>query len=526
MNQAIKDKEGIIGEIVKIVSAAYPIIYLYSSEETRTMDILKEVAVKDGADLIFTFDIADGFECIWSSGKAESYRKKHEKQFSLKKRLTLDDTVTYVNLNITEKSYIVFLDMHIQFQNNPAYVRKFKNMIKELSDKPVNIFLLSPVLNIPVEIEKETITLEIPLPRQHEVRNILERFLETYGLNPSEILKAKFVEALNGLSEYEINHLLNYCNSDGVINDDDINIINSQKQQLIKKGGILEFVPIKETKDDIGGLENLKKWLDRKKKVMDKLDKARNAGVDTPKGILLFGMPGCGKSLAAKATAALFEMPLLRLDMGLILGSYLGQSEENIRKATRQAESISPCVLWIDEIEKALAGVGPGGGGSETSVRVFGTILTWMQEKTAPVFVFATANDITGLPPEFMRKGRFDEIFYVDFPEGKEVVDIFKTHLNKRLMKIVKSPQAIIEKMDLESISKGIKEYSGADIEAVVKDVMEEAFISGIDPNDPKQMESCIIEKLRGFKPISKTMGDKIKNLRELKEKYDCPKAN
>ena len=230
------------------------------------------------------------------------------------------------------------------------------------------------------------------------------------------------------------------------------------------------MIPLKETIDDIGGLENLKDWFVRKAKVYKNMNTAREYGVDMPKGVLIAGVPGCGKSLNAKAAANLFEVPLLRLDMGRLMGKYVGESEGNLRKAIALAEAIAPCVLWIDELEKAFAGIGGGNGGAaEVTTRLFGNFLTWMQEKDSPTFVVATANDITKLPPELLRKGRFDEIFYVGLPNAEEREKIFSIHIRKRRPQDLKD----IRIADLVKASKG---FSGADIEGVVKDAVESAF--------------------------------------------------
>jgi SpoVK/Ycf46/Vps4 family AAA+-type ATPase len=217
---------------------------------------------------------------------------------------------------------------------------------------------------------------------------------------------------------------------DGELNKKALKLIFDQKQQMIMKAGVLEMVKPADSIEDIGGLENLIEWLKYKEKVFKNIKKAEEFGVALPKGVLIAGLPGCGKSLTAKAAGNLFNVPLLRLDMGRLMGRYVGESEENMRKAIRLADAISPCVLWVDELEKAFAGI--GGGGSEVTTRLFGTFLTWMQEKTSPVFVLATANKINDLPPELLRKGRFDEIFYVDFPNDEERKKIFEIHIGKR----------------------------------------------------------------------------------------------
>ena len=223
-------------------------------------------------------------------------------------------------------------------------------------------------------------------------------------------------------------------------------------------------------------------------------------GVDMPKGVLIAGVPGCGKSLAAKVTAQLFEVPLLRLDMGKIMGKYVGESEENMRKAIALAEAISPCVLWIDELEKAFAGI--DGSGSEVTVRLFGTFLTWMQEKTSPAFVIATANDITKLPPELMRKGRFDEIFYVSLPNKTERKKIFEIHISKRR-------KSDLSSIDLDKLVDKTEGYSGADIEGVVKDAIENAFAD----DKPNISTDYIITAINNTHSLAEIMKDSLDKL-------------
>ena len=302
--------------------------------------------------------------------------------------------------------------------------------------------------------------------------------------------------------------------NDGEINLDDKQIIIQEKEQIIKKSGILEILNFKENIDDIGGLENLKKWLRKKAKIFKNLDKAIEYGVDTPKGIMIVGMPGCGKSLVAKATARLFEVPLLRLDIGKLLGKYVGESEENLRQAIKIAEAVSPCILWIDEIEKAFAGVGEAGGGGDVTTRLFGNFLTWLQEKENTVFVVATANDISKFPPEFLRKGRFDELFSVSFPNEEERKNIFKIHLIKRCK--------LNNKIDLSILAKQTDKFSGADIEAVVKESVENAFID--DKNFIKTND--IMAVIKTTQPLSKSFEDKITIIEEYLKKISFKSAS
>ena len=310
--------------------------------------------------------------------------------------------------------------------------------------------------------------------------------------------------SFKGLTEFEIGSLLSFAVAEeGDLTRDSIKLIFTQKRQMIMKSGILDMIPLKERPEDIGGLENLKIWLRRKAKVYRAINKAMEFGVDMPKGVLIAGIPGCGKSLTAKATAQLFEVPLLKLDMGKIMGKYLGESEANMRKAIRLAETIAPCVLWVDELEKAFSGT--DGSGHEVTMRLFANFLTWLQEKTSPVFVVATANDISKMPPELLRKGRFDDIFYVDLPNDAERKNIFDIHIRKRR-------NQDIRKIDFGKLVSKTDGFSGADIESVVVEAVENAFADGKSELTTEYLEHTI----SNTKSLSVIMKDKLKELRNF----------
>jgi SpoVK/Ycf46/Vps4 family AAA+-type ATPase len=320
-------------------------------------------------------------------------------------------------------------------------------------------------------------------------------------------------QACQGLSCYETKQLLQRgYQQDGALDADDLQLIHDEKAQIIKKSGMLELVKVKEGLADIGGLDNLKPWLKQKSKVLNNWTAARAFGVEAPKGMMIVGMPGCGKSLSAKAASKLFNLPLLKLDMGSLMGKFVGESEGNMRRALKMAEAVSPCVLWIDEVEKAFAGL--HGLNSEVSTRMFGYFLSWMQEKTSQVFVIATANDISALPPELLRKGRFDEIFYVDFPNERERKAIFEVHLRKR--------NQLHNDINLDELVKATKDYSGADIEAVVKDSIESAFVDNARRLDTARL----LRIIKDTQPLGEVMKDKVKEYKDKFEKMKIKKAS
>ena len=424
--------------------------------------------------------------------------------------LIKDDGYDYSN-------FIVLKDIHKQL-DNPDII----SLLKYIADRNMynenyhaSIFIVSSKLFIPEELENFITIFDIPLPNVVEIKNIMNEFKNDLDINISEDVLGEISLSLKGLNYFQIKQILNLAYQDGgCIDSDDKQLILKQKEQLIKKAGLLELVPVNETIDDIGGLENLKYWLYKKACIFKQLDKAIKFGVDIPKGIMIVGMPGCGKSLSAKATAKLFEFPLVRLDVGRLLGKYVGESEENMRKALKLSEAISPCVLWIDEIEKAFSGVGGAGGGSDVTTRLFGQFLTWMQEKENTVFIVATANDISKIPPEFLRKGRFDELFYVDFPNDEERRKIIEIHLKKR--------RKWNNELNIASIVKSTNGYNGADLEAIVKEAIEHCFLEG-----RKQLKTDDLKKSQeNIKSISNTLQKRIKEIKEALKDMDLKPAS
>lgn len=397
----------------------------------------------------------------------------------------------------------------------PEIVAQLKYLSERIVDGQLtdaNLVIIAPMANIPKELEHYITILTVDYLSTEEIRNIIVDFCNEQGLAvPYDDFLRELSLAFKGLPEFEIINILSLAFADnGELTHADLALIHEQKKQLVQKSGIMEMVPLKEKITDIGGLENLKAWLRRKAKVLKNIDRAERFGVALPKGVLIAGLPGCGKSLNAKAAAALFEVPLLRLDMGRLMGKYVGESEANLRQAIALAEAISPCVLWIDELEKAFAGIGSSGGGHEVTTRLFGTFLTWMQEKEGLAFVVATANNIANLPPELLRKGRFDEIFYVGLPNPQEREKIFAIHIGKRRKKDLPS-------IDLPALVRKTEGYSGSDIEGVVKDAIEEAFTQDKDTLTTELLLSAIA----GTASLSEIMKESIEKMAKVyKERH------
>jgi SpoVK/Ycf46/Vps4 family AAA+-type ATPase len=386
-------------------------------------------------------------------------------------------------------------------RDNPLVIARLKALANKLlhdTDTNATVILVSSQACIPPELEKFITLFDLPLPDEEKIRELIKSFVAKLDESIDKQSLDDLTLAFRGLSEHEITQLLyRGYQQDGHVGSEDVELVLREKEQIIKKSGILDMVATAEQLDNVGGLTQLKTWLKQKAHVLHNLNDALAFGVEAPKGVMIVGMPGCGKSLTAKATASLFNLPLLRLDVGSLMGKYVGESEANMRRALQLAEAVSPCVLWVDELEKAFVGIGSGGAGSEVATRLFGYFLTWMQDKTGAVFVLATANDISALPPELLRKGRFDEIFYVTFPNASERENIFTIHLKKRNK---------TDKIDVKKLAEKTDGFSGADIEAVVKEAIEVAFVN----NCAALNTEGLIKVIDNTHPLKVVMKDKV----------------
>lgn len=476
-------------KLVRYIDAGFPIIYINTFEEDKVDSLIPEIS--SGKE-VYEWNETNGYIDFETKAPLQEDCSFERMLDQLKVPDLLDGKI------------FVFKDI-TPYLDEPRIVSKIKGLARMINQGvDATVIIVSSVLVIPKDIEKYVTILEMDYLNTEEIKAVIHSFVKGNLNQPVEAcLVEEFALAFKGLTEFEILNLLalSYAD-DGELTRKDLRLIFDQKQQMIKKAGILEMIPLKETIDDIGGLENLKAWFIKKAKVYKNMNNAKKYGVDMPKGVLIAGVPGCGKSLNAKAAANLFEVPLLRLDMGRLMGKYVGESEGNLRSAIALAEAISPCVLWIDELEKAFAGIGGYGGGVEVTTRLFGNFLTWMQEKESPTFVVATANDITQLPPELLRKGRFDEIFYVGLPNKEEREKIFNIHIRKRRPQDLKN----IRVKDLVSITEG---FSGADIEGVVKDAIESAFAE-----DKVSIQTAdVIDAIKDTHSLSEIMKDALEKM-------------
>ena len=356
-------KRSTVNILASYIDALHPIIYINHFDFKVIDDAIAQVG-----------ETAKCVEFNNALGVVDFKTKNpmHECDLEQFLKLTMDD-------GFEQETFLILKDVHGEL-NNPKVIALLKRIAENNlynDDYSATIFIVSEITVIPRELENYITVFDIPLPTINEIHTLIREFVDDLEITVKEEVINDIALSFKGLNEFQIKQILNLAYQDGgCIDSEDKLLILKEKEQFVKKSGMLEIVPFSESIDDIGGLDNLKKWLARKAKIFSNLDKAIKFGVDIPKGIMIVGMPGCGKSLAAKATANLFEIPLVRLDVGRLLGKYVGESEGNMRKALELSEAISPCVLWIDEIEKAFAGVGGDGGGSDITTRLFGQFLT------------------------------------------------------------------------------------------------------------------------------------------------------
>lgn len=494
-------------DLGRYIDAGYPILYIHTFDESKADEYIVSVAGKRD---IFEWNNSNGFVDLRTKCRIDDWELENTLAY-LKNGKELNRRL----LVIKDADEMLRQDSQIRSDKAIALLKEIAGRIRMGLD--ATVIIVSSSLHIPKPLEKFITILELDMPSEEEIHHIIINFIND---NDIPAIRAELLDELSaafkGLSEFEINDLLRLAVSqgEGELTGKALQLIFTQKQQMILKAGILEMIPLKENISDIGGLENLKEWLVKKAKVFKDIKNAMEFGVPMPKGVLIAGVAGCGKSLSAKAAGKLFDVPLLKLDMGRLMGKYVGESEENMRRAIQLAEAISPCVLWVDELEKAFAGIGSGSG-SEVITRLFGAFLTWMQEKTSATFVVATANDITKLPPELMRKGRFDEIFYVGLPEKEERKKIFEIHLKKRR-------RSDLGNIDLERVSEETKGYSGADIESVVGESIENVFVKGTGSLTTEDILDCI----HSTHPLGEIMKEAIQDMSRLYEDRKFKKAS
>lgn len=485
-------------ELELLIRARYPILYVLTSEETRVQKVVLEIA-RRRQKKVFEWSVCMGMVPAGTSIQSQKTRDAATKD----PLAALDRVIEHV-----EPALFIFKDLHpFLTRNNVAIIRRLREIALQLKNSFKTILIVSPVIEIPPELEKEISILSFPLPAREDLNELLDQILtdlkqfKQVTVSLDEPARERLVQAALGLTLSEAENVFaRIIVRDGQLTGDDVSEILSEKQQIIRKSGLLEYCESPESFSSVGGLDALKEWLKRRGLAFS--SEAREFGLPSPRGILLLGVQGCGKSLCAKAVANQWQLPLLRFDMGRMFGSMVGSSEENIRRAVAVAESIAPVILWVDEIDKAFAGIhGSGVTDSGTTARVLGTFLTWLSEKSAPVFVVATANNISQLPPELLRKGRLDEIFFIDLPSREERADIFGIHLDRR----GRSPA----EFDLTALAAASQDFSGAEIEEAVVSGLYEAFYS----RQPLS-EDHVTEAIQLTVPLARTMREQIGDLR------------
>jgi AAA+ superfamily predicted ATPase len=471
-------------ELDVYLRARFTLLVLVTTEEERALQSIRNVCERTNRPAV-AWDIADNFQ-VFTTWKGPMPTAR-DPLSALEQADSLDVEAVWV-----------LKDFH-EAWDNAQVKRKLRSLAQRFKRSRKSLIITSPSSKVPEELKDDAVVVHFPPPTHNELEAILNQLSQTPGvkLTLTDQGRDRLVEAAMGLSVSQAQRVFAQAIvSDGILEDADIGLVTEAKRQTIRESEALEFCPSTQTIDEVGGLSALKDWLRLRERAFTK--EARAYGLPAPKGILLIGIPGTGKSLTAKMISGLWHLPLIRLDVGSLYGSLVGESEERTRRALRLVGAVAPCIVWIDEVEKAMS---HGDLDSGTSTRVFGSILTWMQEKTEPCFVVATANDVASLPPEFMRKGRFDEIFFLDLPSAAEREEIFDVHLRKRR----RQPESYdVPRLALESDG-----YVGAEIEQAIVDAMFVGFNANREFNGED-----ISHALRRQVPLSVSQRETVEALR------------
>ncbi len=472
-------------EFTLLLRACYPLLYVATLEEERVEGAIARCCQALGNRNVYTWDFVDGYQ---DNPNNTGFGKRNPLQ-----------ALEFIEKLPSNVGGIFILRDFQRFLEDISIARKLRNLARRLKAEPKNIVIIAPEIKIPSDLSEVLTIVEFPLPTANEIRTEVKRLLQSVGQTHDSQLIDDLVRAAQGLSLERIRRVLTLSlASQGEIQAQDVELVLAEKRQSIRQTQILDFYPATEQISDIGGLDNLKDWLLRRGGAFS--DRARDYGLPYPRGLLLVGIQGTGKSLTAKAIAHHWHLPLLRLDVGRLFAGVVGESESRTRQMTQLAEALAPCILWIDEIDKAFAGA-DGRGDSGTTSRVFGTFVTWLAEKQSPVFVVATANNIQNLPPEVLRKGRFDEIFFVGLPSQTEREAIFHVHLSRLRPHNLKN-------YDIKRLAYETPDFSGAEIEQTLIEAMHLGFSQNRDftTDDVLEAASQII-------PLARTAKEQIEFL-------------
>ncbi|MBU6229863.1 MAG: AAA family ATPase [Cyanobacteria bacterium REEB459] len=449
---------GFIEELRLLLRARYPVIYIATPEEERVEAEIRAGAREQGDWAVYTWDFVEGYQ--GNLNDAGFGRRNPLQALELLEKLPTTATGVFILRDFD------------RFLEDIGVSRKLRNLTRLLKSQPKTLVILSTQINIPQELAETITVLEFTLPAPGTIRQEIQQTLGSTNIQLPSRLLDDLVRSCQGLSLQRIRRVLGrIVASYGGVDERALDLVLTEKRQTIRQTQILDYYPAQAQISDIGGLDNLKDWLLKRGAAFS--DQARQYGLPYPRGLLLIGIQGTGKSLTAKAIAHHWHLPLLRLDVGRLFAGLVGESESRTRQMIQLAEALAPCVLWIDEIDKAFGGLDSRGDAGTTS-RVFGTLITWMAEKTSPVFVVATANNIQVLPPELLRRGRFDEIFFVGLPSQSERQAIFTVHLGRLRPHSLKN-------YDIQRLAYETPDFSGAEIEQTIVEAMHLGFSQGRD---------------------------------------------
>lgn len=478
-------------EIALLVNSRYPIIYLETWEEIRATEILRLVAYDLGI-VLYVWTLTQGLS---RAGGAPIYNTREPIQ-GLTEIAGIEGDALYL-----------FKDFHKHLEDQ-VVVRKLRDLAQQFRRARRSIVISAPTVTIPVELQRETARFHLGLPDEVELTRLVKQTADDLGANHRirrdlpEDQVPRLARGLCGLTLEEARRVLTQAVLGRLTLDvATLDRVHQGKGQVIKDQGVLEFLRVEGGLDSIGGLGRLKAWLAKRRGALT--PEAARYGLDPPKGILIMGVQGCGKSLCAKAVAREWGMQLLKFDCSNLFDKYVGESEKNLRKSLQVAEAVAPSVLWIDEIEKMFPSSGlRAEADAGLTARIFGSFLTWLQEKKAPVFVVATSNDVASLPPELLRKGRFDEIFFVDLPDLEERKTIFTIHLKGHKQ----NPAGF----DIDALARAAEGFSGAEIQQAVSSALYSAFAQKAELS-----AEMIVKEIRSTYPLSVTMRERVDALRE-----------
>ncbi len=479
-----------LNDFVLLLKARYPILYISTTEEERIEYLIKYCAKKYVARTYYSWDFVDGYQ-----------GNPNDTGFAARNPLEALDLIDKLT---PETASLFVLKDYDNFLKDFSVIRKLKNLSRSLKTQPKNIIIVSSEINIPDSLKEFVTLLEFPLPSYSEILEELNRLTSSLQQEMEPEVVNNIAMACQGLSLERIRRVLSKIIAKyGEIDESSPALILQEKKQIIQQTQLLEFCLTDKSISDLGGLDNFKDWLQLRSKAFSQ--EAIEYGLPYPKGLLLVGVQGTGKSIAAKIIAHEWKLPLLRLDFGRLFASLIGQSEQRVRKMIEIAEALSPCILWVDEIDKAFAGA-QSSGDSGTTSRVLATFITWLSEKTTPVFVVATANNIDCIPPEILRKGRFDEMFFLNLPTREEREAIFEVHLRKY------RPDEI-NNFQLPLLGQLSKDFSGAEIEAVVIEAMRLGFNENREFNN----EDVLIS-IQNLVPLARTKSKELDYLKDWAE--------